>query len=44
METPKTAGFGDRGYNPAKRKQRMEEEAKEIERLEAEAKQKEGDQ
>ena len=37
METPKTAGFVDRGYNNAKRKQRMEEEAKEIERLEAEA-------
>jgi hypothetical protein len=37
METPKTAGFVDRGYNHAKRKQRMEEEAKEIEKLEAEA-------
>jgi len=37
METPKTAGFVDRGYNNAKRKQRMEEEAKEIEKLEAEA-------
>ena len=37
VETPKTAGFGDRGYNNAKRKQRMEEEAKEIKRLEAEA-------
>ena len=37
METPKTAGFADRGYNHAKRKQRMEEEAKEIEKLEAEA-------
>ena len=37
VETPKTAGFVDRGYNNAKRKQRMEEEAKEIERLEAEA-------
>jgi len=37
METPKTAGFVDRGYNHAKRKQRMEEEAKEIAKLEAEA-------
>ena len=37
MDTPKTAGFVDRGYNHAKRKQRMEEEAKEIEKLEAEA-------
>jgi len=37
METPKTAGFVDRGYNNTKRKQRMEEEAKEIEKLEAEA-------
>ena len=37
METLKTAGFVDRGYNHAKRKQRMEEEAKEIAKLEAEA-------
>ena len=37
METPKTAGFVDRGYNHAKRKQRMEDEAKEIAELEAEA-------
>jgi hypothetical protein len=37
VETPKTAGFVDRGYNHAKRKQRMEEEAKEIAKLEAEA-------
>ena len=37
METPKTAGFVDRGYNHAKRKQRMEDEAKEIAKLEAEA-------
>jgi hypothetical protein len=37
METSKTAGFVDRGYNHAKRKQRMEEEAKEIEKGEAEA-------
>ena len=37
VETPKTAGFVDRGYNHAKRKQRMEDEAKEIAKLEAEA-------
>ena len=37
VETPKTAGFVDRGYNHAKRKQRMEDEAKEIAELEAEA-------
>ena len=35
METPKTAGFVDRGYNHSKRKQRMEDEAKEIAELEA---------
>ena len=35
VETQKTAGFVDRGYNHAKRKQRMEEEAKEIAELEA---------
>lgn len=35
--TQKTAGFVDRGYNHAKRKQRMEEEAKEIAELEAQA-------
>lgn len=35
VETPKTAGFVDRGYNNAKRKQRMEEEEKEIAELEA---------
>jgi len=35
VETPKTAGFVDRGYNHAKRKQRMEDEAKEIAELEA---------
>ena len=34
-ETQKTAGFVDRGYNHAKRKQRMEDEAKEIAELEA---------
>jgi hypothetical protein len=37
VETQKTAGFVDRGYNHAKRKQRMEDEAKEIAELEAEA-------
>ena len=37
VETQKTAGFVDRGYNHAKRKQRMEEEAKEIAELEAQA-------
>jgi len=37
VETQKTAGFVDRGYNHAKRKQRMEEEAKEIAKLEAQA-------
>jgi hypothetical protein len=36
METPKTAGFVDRGYNHEKRKQRMEAEAEEIAKLEAE--------
>jgi len=35
VETPKTAGFVDRGYNHEKRKLRMEEEAKEIAELEA---------
>jgi len=35
VETPKTAGFVDRGYNREKRKLRMEEEAKEIAELEA---------
>jgi len=37
VETPKTAGFVDRGYNNAKRKQRMEDEEKEIAELEAKA-------
>jgi hypothetical protein len=37
VETQKTTGFVDRGYNHAKRKQRMEDEAKEIAKLEAEA-------
>ena len=35
VETQKTAGFVDRGYNHEKRKLRMEEEAKEIAELEA---------
>ena len=37
METPKTAGFVDRGFNHAKKQKRMEEEEAEIARLEAEA-------
>mgnify|MGYP006969385268 FL=1 len=37
METPKTAGFVDRGYNHSRKQKRMEEEEKEIARLEAEA-------
>ena len=37
METPKTAGFVDRGYNNNKKRAAMEAEEKEIERLEAEA-------
>jgi len=37
METPKTAGFVDRGYNHARKQKRIEEEEKEIARLEAEA-------
>ena len=37
METPKTAGFVDRGSNHAKKQKRMEEEEAEIARLEAEA-------
>lgn len=36
-EPVKTAGFVDRGYNHARKRQRMEEEEKEIARLEAEA-------
>jgi len=35
IETPKTAGFVDRGSNYAKRQQQMEEEEKEIAELEA---------
>lgn len=37
MESPKTAGFVDRGYNHARKQKRMEEEEREIARLEAEA-------
>lgn len=36
IESPKTAGFVDRGYNHARKKLKMEEEEKEIARLEAE--------
>ena len=36
VETPKTAGFVDRGYNYEKRKKRMEKEEEEIRKLEAE--------
>jgi len=36
VETPKTAGFVDRGYNYEKRKERMEKEEEEIRKLEAE--------
>lgn len=35
VQTPKTAGFVDRGYNYQKKRLRMEEEEKEIARLEA---------
>lgn len=37
VETPKTAGFVDRGYNYERKRRRIEEEEKEIARLEAEA-------
>jgi len=37
VETPKSAGFIDRGYNNSKKRAAMEAEEKEIERLEAEA-------
>lgn len=37
MESPKTAGFVQRGSNHARKRQRLEEEEKEIARLEAEA-------
>jgi hypothetical protein len=36
IETPKTAGFVERGSNYAKRQQRMKDEEEEIKRLEAE--------
>jgi len=36
VETQKTAGFVDRGYNYEKRKERMEKEEEEIRKLEAE--------
>jgi hypothetical protein len=36
VETPKTAGFVDRGYNYEKKRKRIEEEEEEIKRLEAE--------
>ena len=37
MESPKKAGFVDRGFNHMQRKKRMEDEEREIARLEAEA-------
>jgi len=37
IESPKTAGFVDRGYNQTKKRAAMEAEEKEIARLEAEA-------
>ena len=37
VEKTKTAGFVDRGYNHARKQQRLEEEEREIARLEAEA-------
>ena len=37
IESPKSAGFVDRGYNHARKKQRMEQEEKEIAKLEAQA-------
>ena len=36
VETPKTAGFVDRGYNYEKKRKRMEDEEEEIRKLEAE--------
>ena len=35
VETPKTAGFVDRGYNYDRKRKRMEDEEEEIKRLEA---------
>ena len=37
MESPKSAGFVDRGYNHERKKQKLEEEERTIARLEAEA-------
>ena len=37
IETPKSAGFVDRGYNHERKRKRMEEEEREIAKLEAEA-------
>ena len=37
VETPKTAGFVDRGYNYEKKRKQMEAEEEEIRKLEAEA-------
>jgi hypothetical protein len=37
IESPKTAGFVDRGFNHARKKAQMEEEEKQIAQLEAEA-------
>lgn len=37
VETPKTAGFVDRGYNYNRKRKRLDEEEREIARLEAEA-------
>ena len=37
VETPKTAGFVDRGFNHAKKQKRIEDEEAEIAKLEAEA-------
>ena len=37
IESPKTVGFVDRGYNQTKKRAAMEAEEKEIARLEAEA-------
>ena len=36
VETPKTAGFVDRGYNYERKRKKLEEEEEEIKRLEAE--------
>lgn len=44
IESPRSAGFVDRGFNHARKKARMEEEEKEIARLEAEARGEEVDE